>query len=141
MHGGMLVMRSQLAKKIFLIWIGLCLEAWPPVARAQNSTITIKANLPAATISSNLSGIFFEEISMAGDGGIYAELIRNRNFEDAATPDQWTLVMNGSGQGSWNIDTSMPLSSSNTHCLKLTMTSRSGSLGAANNAGRTFSFW
>jgi alpha-L-arabinofuranosidase len=83
---------------------------------------------------------------MAGDGGIYAELIRNRNFEDAATPDQWTLVTNGTAQGSWSIDTSLPLSSSNTQSLKLTMTSGSGSLGAVNNgyygiplvAGRTY---
>jgi len=113
--------------------VGICLAAWPWVARAQTSTITIQANQPAATISSNLFGIFFEEISMAGDGGIYAELIRNRNFEDAATPDQWTLVTNGTARGSWSIDTSLPLSSSNTQSLKLTITSGTGSLGAVNN--------
>lgn len=27
-------------------------------------------------------GIFFEEINHAGNGGIYAELVRNRSFED-----------------------------------------------------------
>ena len=27
-------------------------------------------------------GLFFEEINHAGDGGLYAELIRNRSFED-----------------------------------------------------------
>ena len=36
---------------------------------------------------------------MAGDGGIYAELIRNRSFEDASTPVQWTLVTNGVAAG------------------------------------------
>ena len=119
---------------------------WPWVARAQNSTITIQANQPAATISSNLFGIFFEEISMAGDGGIYAELIRNRSFEDASTPVQWALVTSGTAQGSWSIDASLPLSSSNLQSLKLTMTSGTGSLGAANNgyygiplvSGRTY---
>ncbi len=116
-----------------MIWAAICLAAWPRVAPAQNSTVTIQANQPAATISSNLFGIFFEEISMAGDGGIYAELIRNRNFEDAATPAQWTMVTNGTARGSWNIDTSLPLSSSNTQSLKLTMTSGIGSIGAVNN--------
>jgi len=29
-------------------------------------------------ISSNLFGLFFEEINSAGDGGLYAELVRNR---------------------------------------------------------------
>ena len=35
-------------------------------------------------------GIFYEEINHGGDGGLYAELIRNRSFEDnAANPDCW----------------------------------------------------
>ncbi len=109
------------------------LAAWPLATLAQTGTVTIQANQPAVTISSNLFGIFFEEISMAGDGGIYAELIRNRSFEDASTPAQWTLVTNGTARGTWSIDTSMPLSSSNTQSLKLTITSGTGSLGAANN--------
>jgi alpha-L-arabinofuranosidase len=102
-------------------------------ASGQVSTVTIQANLPSAAISSNLFGIFFEEISMAGDGGIYAELIRNRSFEDAPTPAQWTLVTNGTAKGSFSIDTSLPLGPSNTQSLKLTMTGGTGSLGAANN--------
>ena len=28
-------------------------------------------------------GLFFEEINHAGDGGLYAELVRNRSFEEA----------------------------------------------------------
>src|SRR5271166_5269506 len=127
-------MSSQFCRKsLNLIWVRICLAAWPWVARSQNSTVTIQANQPAATISSNLFGIFFEEINMAGDGGIYAELIRNRSFEDAATPAQWTLVTNGTATGSWSIDTSLPLSATNTQSLKLTMTSGTGSIGAANN--------
>src|SRR5271157_2641349 len=100
-------------------------------APAQTATVTIQADQPAAIISSNLFGIFFEEISMAGDGGIYAELIRNRSFEDGPTPNNWTLVTNGTATGSWSIDTSLPLSSSNTQSLKLTKTSGSGSIGTA----------
>ena len=49
--------------------------------RAQ-STLTIDAASKGASISPTLYGIFFEEINHAGDGGIYAELIRNRSFED-----------------------------------------------------------
>ena len=116
--------------------MSFCLAAWPSASRAQTSTITIQANQPAVTISSNLFGIFFEEISMAGDGGIYAELIRNRSFEDASTPAQWTLVTNSSARGSFNIDTSLPLGPSNSQSLKLTKTSGSSgstSIGAVNN--------
>lgn len=37
-------------------------------------------------------GIFYEEINNAGDGGLYAELIRNRCFEDASSPDYWSAI-------------------------------------------------
>ena len=38
-------------------------------------------------------GIFFEEINHAGDGGLYAELINNRSFEDnSSNPDNWEKV-------------------------------------------------
>lgn len=37
-------------------------------------------------------GIFYEEINNAGDGGLYAELIRNRCFEDSSNPDYWSII-------------------------------------------------
>ena len=38
-------------------------------------------------------GIFYEEINHAGDGGLYAELVRNRSFEeDMNTPAYWNIV-------------------------------------------------
>lgn len=43
---------------------------------------TIEVNAAEAkTISSHLIGIFFEDINYAADGGLYAELIQNRDFE------------------------------------------------------------
>ena len=36
-------------------------------------------------------GLFFEEINHAGDGGLYAELIRNRSFEDNINPTEQTV--------------------------------------------------
>ncbi len=44
--------------------------------------ITIQADKLGAEVSPNLYGIFFEEISHAGDGGLYAELLQNRSFEE-----------------------------------------------------------
>ncbi len=115
------------------ILTGVCLAFCSSPATAQTGTVTIQANEPGANISSNLFGIFFEEINMAGDGGIYAELVRNRSFEDGSTPVNWTLVTNGVATGSFALNTSLPLSPSNTHSLLLTMTSGTGSIGAANS--------
>lgn len=43
--------------------------------------LTIMANKPIAEVSPSMWGIFFEDINFAADGGIYAELVKNRSFE------------------------------------------------------------
>ena len=55
-------------------------------AFAADKAIIIDAAKPGARIPSSLYGIFFEEISHAGEGGLYGELIQNRGFEDANLP-------------------------------------------------------
>jgi alpha-L-arabinofuranosidase len=45
-------------------------------------TIDIDAQQRGPKISPTHYGIFFEDINHAADGGLYAELIRNRSFED-----------------------------------------------------------
>ncbi len=53
-------------------------------ATAQNSApLTIKANELKATIQPTMFGVFFEDINMGADGGLYAELVKNRSFEFA----------------------------------------------------------
>ena len=66
-------------------------------------TIDIDANQRGPRISPTHYGIFFEDINHAADGGLYAELIRNRSFEDGprygapADMQAWTAVgFNGS---------------------------------------------
>jgi len=103
-------------------------------ARAQSSaTLTIQANQPGAVVSSNLFGIFFEEINYGGDGGIYAELVRNRSFANSASPDFWTLVTNGVATGTMSVDASSPLNTNNLRSLQLTKSSGTGGIGAANS--------
>lgn len=56
----------------------------PPQPSA--GSIVVQTGQRGAAISPSLYGIFFEEINHAGDGGLYAELVRNRGFEDARLP-------------------------------------------------------
>lgn len=48
--------------------------------------INVDLNEKGHDVDKNLYGIFFEEINHAGDGGLYAELVRNRNFEEHVIP-------------------------------------------------------
>jgi len=51
---------------------------------------TMKAPAGGKQISDELIGIFFEDISMAADGGLYAELVQNGSFEySPAERDGW----------------------------------------------------
>lgn len=61
------------------------------IANAQ-VVINIDANKRGALISPTHYGIFYEDINHAADGGLYAELIRNRSFEDDAKPVNWDVV-------------------------------------------------
>ncbi|MEH6305438.1 alpha-L-arabinofuranosidase C-terminal domain-containing protein [Olivibacter sp. CPCC 100613] len=73
-------------------------------------------------ISDLLMGVFFEDINYAADGGLYAELIQNRDFEyrlsDKKGKDStwnsykaWTLK----GEGTLKIDSVAPLHQNNAH--------------------------
>lgn len=57
---------------------------------AQPEPIRIDLGQKGAVVSPNLYGIFFEEISHAGDGGLYAELVQNRGFEEHVLPSGMT---------------------------------------------------
>ena len=62
--------------------------------RAQNATdshlMTIRTNKPGAEIPPTLYGLFFEDINFAADGGLYAELVKNRSFEFPQALMGWT---------------------------------------------------
>lgn len=48
--------------------------------------IVINLQERGADISPSMYGVFFEEINHAGDGGLYAELVQNRSFEEKEMP-------------------------------------------------------
>jgi alpha-L-arabinofuranosidase len=56
------------------------------------ATMTVEVDRPGHAISPTLFGIFFEDINLSADGGIYPELVRNRSFEDADTLQSWRFV-------------------------------------------------
>lgn len=57
-------------------------------APAQAYTVTVQANKPGAAVQPTMYGVFFEDINYGADGGLYAELVKNRSFEFA--PDRLT---------------------------------------------------
>lgn len=117
-----------------LVFISIYLAV---TGRSQSAAnVSIQVNQPGAVVSSNLFGIFFEEINFAGEGGLYAEMVRDRTFYDPTNPDYWTLLTQGTATGTMTVDSTQPLNTNILNSLKLTMSSGVGSVGAANGG-----FW
>ena len=51
------------------------------------SRMNVRTHEKRFPVAPDLYGLFFEDISHAGDGGLYPEMIRNRSFEDSLLPD------------------------------------------------------
>ena len=80
-------------------------------------------------ISPTLYGIFYEDINFASDGGLYAELIANRSFEEFAQGEGFTLLSCWRYKGA-DIDTvrSNLLNEKQGHALKVKTTDAGGGI-------------
>jgi alpha-N-arabinofuranosidase len=100
---------------------------------AQNVKLTLDLNKPKADVSTRLYGLMTEEINYSYDGGLYAELIRNRIFkDDPKTPVNWSVWKSAGGQGGISLDTKNPINTALTVCLKLDVEKGSGPVGVMN---------
>ena len=61
--------------------------------------IVVSVEKPIAPIQSTMWGIFFEDINFAADGGLYAELVKNRSFEFAKPLLGWKIVKADATEG------------------------------------------
>jgi alpha-L-arabinofuranosidase len=78
------------------------------------------------SISADLFGVFFEDLSYSADGGLYAELVQNRSFEYSASDKKewhpltaWEYTTQGFGYGTISVETSHPLNANNPHYVVL----------------------
>ncbi len=50
-------------------------------ADVRSANLTVRTDRPGAALNPGMWGIFFEDINFGADGGLYAELVKNRGFE------------------------------------------------------------
>ena len=136
-------LKSRLLKTSLLgfgIWIFMI-----PATNAQTTSLTLDLTKPGATVSPMLYGLMTEEINHSYDGGLYAELIRNRIFKDnKTTPEAWSLVREDSSSTAAikliaanqdNIpfdERRHAINGALTTCLRLTVEKPGGRIGIAN---------
>ena len=109
----------------------------------QPVTATLHVSNSEKTISDKLIGIFFEDISYAADGGLYAELIQNRDFEyNAKDRREWNATTAWHSASPIDISTQHPLSSNNPHYAVIAADTlwNEGWDGIALEAGHKYNF-
>src|SRR4051812_29672365 len=123
----------------------LAVSCMTQMAAAQTPVITLDFTKPGANVSPMLYGLMTEEINHSYDGGLYAELIRNRIFKDNKNlPEGWSLVQDDSAaKASIKLiaasEESIPrderrfaINGALSTCLRLTVEKAAGRVGIAN---------
>jgi alpha-N-arabinofuranosidase len=108
-------------KFVTALALGAALLVQPALAQTAIPTITIKAGSAKAKVSPIHYGLMTEEINFSYEGGLYAELIRNRTFKSTTgTPDAtwWSAV----GGATFAPDPSTPFNAALGASLKLDAT-------------------
>src|SRR5207253_7378686 len=93
------------------------------LAQAPTPVLTIHVDKPASKVSPMLYGLMTEEINYSYDGGLYAEMVRNRTFR-ARRRDvpYWLLVEGGNAQAQMEIDQQTGPSEALNYSLRLEAT-------------------
>ena len=77
-------------KILYLFFAGFLISI--PINAQNNVPVIVLVEKPEAVIQPAMWGIFFEDINFAADGGIYAELVKNRSFEFAKPLMGWKIM-------------------------------------------------
>lgn len=93
---------------------------------AQTPFLTIEAGALSAKVSPLHYGLMTEEINYSYDGGLYAELVRNRAFLDnPQTPVHWSAVQGKGSAATLSLDRNQPLNAVLNTSLRLDVTGAS----------------
>jgi alpha-N-arabinofuranosidase len=92
------------ARPLAFIALGL-LSAAAALAQTPPAHLIIHADRQVAPVSPTLYGLMTEEINFSYDGGLYAEMVRNRTFRsDWSGILDWYLLENGNAVAKMDID-------------------------------------
>jgi alpha-N-arabinofuranosidase len=92
----------------------------------QSPSLTVHVNQPTAKVSPMLYGLMTEEINFSYDGGLYAELIRDRTVGPVRRPlFHWTQVVHGDAIVDISVDDHSGPSEALARSIKMTATTAS----------------
>jgi alpha-N-arabinofuranosidase len=114
---------------LLLVSTGLCLAQAIP-------QITVDVGKLGEEISPTMWGIFFEDINFGADGGLYAELVKNRSFEFPDAWMGWTQTARRGANGILSIRNGSPLNPFNPRYLRIEVKRPGDGFGVTNEGFR-----
>src|SRR5450755_1346086 len=124
-------------KRLLTAMVLIVIAFWPASIRAQSKPgIIISVNKPIATVQPAMWGIFFEDINFGADGGMYAELIKNRSFEFSMPLMGWTVHQNKFNEGSVLVLNRQEENISNPRFVRITKNDANDTLSLTNEGFR-----
>ncbi|MGN6354744.1 MAG: alpha-L-arabinofuranosidase C-terminal domain-containing protein [Parafilimonas sp.] len=102
----------------------------------EGQPLVVKADKPTAAIQPTMWGIFFEDINFAADGGLYAELVKNRSFEFFTPLTGWSIRQASPTTGSVLVTNRLETDSANPRYIRVTRNTATGKFGLTNEGFR-----
>ncbi|HKZ68182.1 MAG TPA: hypothetical protein VJ111_17565, partial [Chitinophagaceae bacterium] len=123
-------------RQSILAGFGIFVMVFSSMAQTKH-IITVKAGQPGTEIQPTMWGVFFEDINMGADGGIYAELIKNRSFEFYKPLMGWKVEQKKFNEGAVLVLNREGNNKVNPRFVRITANNSSkGSLGLTNEGFR-----
>lgn len=98
-------------------FVGLLLLAI--VVRLSAATVTVNVERPGADINPAMWGVFFEDINFGADGGLYAELVKNRGFEFPEPLMGWIKLSPSLARGELTVRNDAPFNPKNPQYVRV----------------------
>ncbi|HVW22439.1 MAG TPA: alpha-L-arabinofuranosidase C-terminal domain-containing protein [Opitutaceae bacterium] len=109
-------MMSQRRSLLLLLAAGAAPLAAAP---APMPTVSVQADRPGAAVNPAMWGVFFEDINFGADGGLYAELVKNRGFEFPDPLMGWIKISPSLASGEVAVRSDAPFDANNPHYVRL----------------------
>jgi alpha-N-arabinofuranosidase len=102
-----------------------------------NNQIVVKTDATIAEIQPTMWGVFFEDINFGADGGIYAEMVKNRSFEFAKPLAGWKTTGKKMNMGDLLVINRKQTNSANPRFLRINVNNaKKGEAGIINEGFR-----
>jgi alpha-N-arabinofuranosidase len=107
--------------KALIVSIAIAALTGLSLAQAPTATLDIRLDQPAHAVSPTLYGLMTEEINYSYDGGLYAEMVRNRTFQDHGFGGvaHWSIVHMGNSDATMSVDPTEGPSAALQHSLAI----------------------